>query len=287
MNKSIKINAPAKINLLLDILCRLPNGYHSLFMIMQAVDLCDEVEVSLRDDGEITLECSEKALPTDSRNIAYRAAQKFFEATGRTPGADIKLTKNIPFAAGLAGGSTDAAAVLRALNILCDTKLNDEELCAIGVKLGADVPFCIKGGTMLAQDIGQVLSPLPKLNDCFIVLVKPDVDVSTKEAYEAFDTADCIRHPNCSAMLHAAANGDFDGIISNTANVFEQFIEVPQRADIKAIMRDCGCLTCCMSGSGPTVFGIFDDKAKATACTEKMKKKYEKVYLTKPLSSTL
>lgn len=283
MNKSIKLNAPAKINLLLDIISRLPNGYHNLFMVMQAVDLCDEVEVSLRDDGEICLECSEKALPTDSKNIAYRAAQKFFEATGKTPGADIKLNKNIPFAAGLAGGSTDAAAVLKALNILCETKLTDEELCSIGVKLGADVPFCIKGGTMLALDIGQVLAPLPKLNDCFIVLVKPDVDVSTKEAYEAFDTADYIRHPDCNAMLHAAANGDFDGVIKNVSNVFEQFIEVPQRADIKAVMRDCGCLTCCMSGSGPTVFGIFDDEEKAIDCTEKMKAKYTKVYLTKPL----
>lgn len=283
MNKSIKLNAPAKINLLLDIISRLPNGYHNLFMVMQAVDLCDEVEVSLRDDGEICLECSEKALPTDSKNIAYRAAQKFFETTGKTQGADIKLNKNIPFAAGLAGGSTDAAAVLKALNILCETKLSDEQLCAIGVKLGADVPFCIKGGTMLALDIGQVLAPLPKLNDCFIVLVKPDVDVSTKEAYEAFDTADYIRHPDCNAMLHAAANGDFDGVIKNVSNVFEQFIEVPQRADIKAVMRDCGCLTCCMSGSGPTVFGIFDDEEKAIDCTEKMKAKYTKVYLTKPL----
>ena len=281
--QNIKLNAPAKINLLLDIISRLPNGYHNLFMVMQAVDLCDEVEVSLRDDGEICLECSEKALPTDSKNIAYRAAQNFFKATGKTQGADIKLNKKIPFAAGLAGGSTDAAAVLKALNILCETKLSNEDLCAIGVKLGADVPFCIKGGTMLAQDIGQVLSPLPKLKDCYIVLVKPDVDVSTKEAYEAFDTADYIRHPDCNAMLHAAANGDFDGIIKNVANVFEQFIEVPQRADIKAVMRDCGCLTCCMSGSGPTVFGIFDDEEKAIDCTEKMKEKYTKVYLTRPI----
>lgn len=281
--KKLTLDAPAKINLLLDIICRLPNGYHSLFMVMQTVDLCDTVEVTLRDDGKINLTCSEKALPTDSKNIAYRAAQKFFEVTGVNLGADISLTKRIPFAAGLAGGSTDAAAVLKALNTLCETGLTDDELCSIGVKLGADVPFCIKGGTMLAQDIGQVLSPLPKLKDCYIVLVKPDVSVSTKEAFEAFDTCDNIRHPECSAMLHAAANADFDGIIANVGNVFEQFIEVPQRAEIKAIMREHGSLACCMSGSGPTVFGIFDSKEKAENCVADIPQKLGKAFLTKPI----
>lgn len=281
--KKLTLDAPAKINLILDIICRLPNGYHSLFMVMQTVDLCDTVEVTLRDDGKINLTCSEKALPTDSKNIAYRAAQKFFEVTGVNLGADISLTKRIPFAAGLAGGSTDAAAVLKALNTLCETGLTDDELCSIGVKLGADVPFCIKGGTMLAQDIGQVLSPLPKFKDCYIVLVKPDVSVSTKEAFEAFDTCDNIRHPECSAMLHAAANADFDGIISNVGNVFEQFIEVPQRAEIKAIMREHGSLACCMSGSGPTVFGIFDSKEKAENCVADIPQKLGKAFLTKPI----
>lgn len=281
--KKLTLDAPAKINLLLDIICRLPNGYHSLFMVMQTVDLCDTVEITLRDDGKINLTCSEKALPTDSKNIAYRAAQKFFEVTGVNLGADISLIKRIPFAAGLAGGSTDAAAVLKALNTLCETGLTDDELCSIGVKLGADVPFCIKGGTMLAQDIGQVLSPLPKFKDCYIVLVKPDVSVSTKEAFEAFDTCDNIRHPECSAMLHSAANADFDGIIANVGNVFEQFIEVPQRAEIKAIMREHGSLACCMSGSGPTVFGIFDSKEKAENCVADIPQKLGKAFLTKPI----
>ena len=281
--KKIILDAPAKINLLLDIIRLLPNGYHSLFMVMQTVDLCETVEVALRDDGEINLTCSEKALPTDSKNIAYRAAVKFFEAAGLDLGADISLTKRIPFAAGLAGGSTDAAAVLKALNTLCDTGFTDDELCAIGVKLGADVPFCIKGGTMLAQDIGQVLSPLPKLKDCYIVLVKPDVSVSTKEAFAAFDVCENIRHPDCSVMLHSAANADFDGIMSNVGNVFEQFIEVPQRAEIKAIMRECGSLACCMSGSGPTVFGIFDSKEKAEKCIASIPSKLGTAYLTKPI----
>ena len=284
MEKKITLEAPAKINLLLDIICRLPNGYHSLFMIMQTVSLYDTVEVNLRNDGKIELSCSESALPTDSRNIAYRAAQSFFEATGSKFGADISLTKRIPFAAGLAGGSTDAAAVLKALNSLCQTGLSDDELCAIGVKLGADVPFCVKGGTMLAQDIGQVLSPLPKLEGYYIVLVKPDVSVSTKEAYEAFDACGNIRHPNCLSVLHSAAKGDYKEVIANVGNVFEQFIEVPHRADIKAVMRSCGSLACCMSGSGPTVFGIFDDEAKAQKCVEMLKNDYGKVYLTQPVN---
>lgn len=281
--KKLSLEAPAKINLLLDIICRLPNGYHSLFMVMQTVDLCDTVEVTLRDDGKINLTCSEPALPTDSKNIAYRAAEKFFEATGINCGADISLTKRIPFEAGLAGGSTDAAAVLKALNKLCGTKLTVQQLCEIGVKLGADVPFCIRGGTMLAQDIGQVLSDLPKLKDCFIVLVKPDAGVSTKEAYEAFDSCQNIRHPDCSSMLHAAANSDFDGITSNVGNVFEQFIEVPQRAEIKAIMRKHGSIACCMSGSGPTVFGIFESEDNAQACAAAIPEKLGKIFVTRPI----
>lgn len=281
--KKITLEAPAKINLLLDIICRLPNGYHSLFMVMQTVDLCDTVEVSLRDDGIISLTCSEAALPTDRKNIAYRAAEKFFEAAGISCGADISLTKHIPFEAGLAGGSTDAAAVLKALNTLCGTNFSNAELCEIGVKLGADVPFCICGGTMLAQDIGQVLSELPALKDCFIVLVKPEAGVSTKEAFEAFDTSDSIRHPDCAAMLHAAANSDFDGIVQNVGNVFEQFIEVPQRAEIKAIMRNRGSLACCMSGSGPTVFGIFDSKEKAEECAADIPAKLGRAFVTKPV----
>lgn len=283
MAETIKIQAPAKINLLLDIISRLPNGYHNLFMIMQTVDLCDTLEISLRSDGEINLQCSEKALPSDGRNIAYRAAQRFFEAASLNCGCDIKLTKRIPFAAGLAGGSTDAAAVLKGLNELCQTNFSVEELCQIGVKLGADVPFCIKGGTMLAQDIGQVLAPLPKLPDCFIVLVKPPIGVSTKDAYEAFDNCRDIIHPDCWGMLHAMANGNFSEAIKKTGNIFEQFIEVPERVEIKAIMREHGCLTCCMSGSGPTVFGIFEDEESARKCTEKLEEKFDRVYLTKPL----
>ncbi len=281
----IKIEAPAKINLLLDILTRLPNGYHSLFMVMQSVSLYDTVEAEKAESG-IILSCSEKSLPTNEKNLAYRAAQAFFDATGIAGGCTISVTKRIPLQAGLAGGSTDAAGVLRALNELFEAHLSTEELCSIGVKLGADVPFCLHGGTMLAQDIGQILSPLPALRDCFIVLAKPTQGVSTKEAYAAFDACTALHHPDDYGMLHALANRDFDGILSRTGNVFEQFVEVPERIVIKAVMRKHGCLCCCMSGSGPSVFGIFDEEEKACACVDELTQSFEQVYLTHPVPGT-
>ena len=278
----IRIDAPAKINLLLDIIKRLPNGYHMLFMVMQAVSLYDTIEVEEADSG-IALTCSEPSLPTDEKNLAFRAAQAFFDCTGLSGGCSITVTKRIPLQAGLAGGSTDAAGVLRALNLLYETGLTTEALCRIGVRLGADVPFCLHGGTMLAQDIGQVLSPLPKLRDCFIVLAKPTQGVSTAEAYAAFDESENVRHPDNWGMLHALAAEDFDGVISRTQNVFEQFIEVPERIAIKSVMRSHGSRCCCMSGSGPTVFGIFDGEAQAKACVDELKQDFAQVYLTHPV----
>ena len=278
----IRIEAPAKINLLLDIIKRLPNGYHVLFMVMQAVSLYDTIEVEKAKSG-ITLTCSEPSLPTDEKHLAYRAAQAFFDAAGIQSGCSVAITKRIPLQAGLAGGSADAAGVLRALNLLFDAGLTTEELCHIGVRLGADVPFCLHGGTMLAQDIGQILAPLPKLKDCFIVLAKPTQGVSTAEAYAAFDESTDVRHPDNWGMLHALATEDFAGVVSRTQNVFEQFIEVPERITIKSVMRRHGSLCCCMSGSGPTVFGIFDEEAKAAACVNELKQSFDQVYLTHPV----
>ena len=288
--KSMKAEykAAAKINLMLDILTTLENGYHSLFMIMQSVGLYDTVSVESTDDGRISISCSEKKLPCDKSNIAYKAAEAFFDYTKITnKGIKIHIEKNIPFAAGMAGGSADGAAVIAALNDIYSAGLSQRELCAVGVKVGADVPFCLTGGTCLAQNIGEVLSPLADLPDCHIVLAKPERGVSTKEAYAAFDTAQNIRHLDTCGMLFAASKGDLNEICRRTKNVFEQLIEVPERVPIKSVLNRYGALAACMSGSGPTGFGIFDDESKAECAVESLRSFINQVYLVKPVKSGL
>lgn len=264
----MRLQAAAKINLMLDILGTTDDGYHTLFMIMQSVGIYDEVTLTeTGKPGTITLSCSNSKLPSDHTNIGYKAAARFFEATGiPNPGIHIDIQKNIPFAAGLAGGSADAAAVFVGLNRLTGANLSERELCHIAVKVGADVPFCIQGGTMAALDIGEVLAPLPDVQQDWYVLVKPDQDVSTKEAYAAFDNAGYIRHLDTTAMLRAVAAGDTEKMYSLVANVFEQFIYVAGRVDIKAIMRKSGSKVHCMSGSGPTIYGVFETEEEARNC---------------------
>ena len=278
----IKVLAPAKINLFLDILGRLENGFHSLFMVMQAVDLCDEITVS-KGEGGISLTCSDTRLPQDERNIAFKAAKAFFAETGIEPNAVIAIEKKIPFEAGLAGGSADAAAVIVGLDALYETKLSKQKMCDIGLTVGSDVPFCIKGGTCIAQNRGEVLSRVKPLKDCFIVLAKPEKGVSTAAAFAAADKA-YIYHPDNLKMLEACSNGDFEGICKNAGNVFEQVIEVVERVEIKETMRIHGALLYQMSGSGPTVFGIFEDEEKAKGCACELKKKFGAVFVTKPVS---
>ena len=277
----IKVIAPAKINLFLDILGRLENGFHSLFMVMQAIDLCDEITVD-KGEGGIILSCSDERLPQDENNIAYKAAAAFFEATNIEPNAVITIEKKIPFEAGLAGGSADAAAVIVGLDELYETKLSKQKMCNIGLKVGSDVPFCIRGGTCIAQNRGEVLSKVKALKDCFIVLAKPQKGVSTAAAFAAADKA-YIYHPDSLKMLEACSNGDFDGICKHASNVFEQVIEVVERVNIKEVMRLHGAKLYQMSGSGPTVFGIFEEEKNALECAEELKKNYKDVFVTKPV----
>lgn len=279
----LMINAPAKINLFLDIVGKLDNGYHSLFMVMQSVGLSDEITVEKNGLGEIFLTCSENRLPTDKRNIAYKAAVAFFEKTNIEPDVTIGIKKRIPFEAGLAGGSADAAAVIVGLNELYGTNLSESELCEIGLAVGSDVPFCIVGGTCLSQNTGGVLSKLKPLKDCYIVLAKPESGVSTAEAYAAADNA-YIYRPDSMRMLDACEKGDFEGICKYAGNVFEQVIEVPERVEFKRIMTSCGASLCQMSGSGPTVFGLFEQKENAEKCAEELKKICPNVYLTVPVN---
>lgn len=284
----MKIKAYAKVNLMLDILGTLPNGYHNLWMIMQSVSLYDTVTVTKNDLKKITLSCSEEGIPLDKKNIAHKAATAFFEATKtENCGIHIDIKKRIPSEAGLAGGSADGAAVIKALNELFETKLSEKELCRIGKKVGADVPFCIVGGTCLAQNIGDVLAPLEDIPECFFVLAKPKMGVSTKEAYASFDSAPYIRKPKKDEMLIAAANGDFDEMCRLAANVFEQVIEVPERVEIKKIMREENAKLTLMSGSGPTVYGIFENENDAKACAEKLKSITKDVFLATPVSNAL
>lgn len=276
----VTVKAYAKINLMLDILSALENGYHDLFMIMQSVGLCDRVTVTKTDSKDITITCTKENVPTDEKNIAYKAAKKFFEDTNtENTGIEIHIEKNIPQAAGLAGGSADGAAVFVALNELFKTKLTDKELIKIGAKIGADVPFCILGGTMAAQYTGTVLSFLPDLKIENIIIVKPQQDISTGAAYAAFDTAERVRHLDTRGMLIAAATSDNKGVYERVDNVFEQFIDVPDRVVIKSIMRKHKAECCCMSGSGPSVFGIFEEREDAEKCLVELKKSYDESFL--------
>ena len=282
----VTVKAFAKINLMLDILKTLPNGFHDLFMLMQSVSLFDTVSVQTTEGGKTEISCDNPAIPTGEKNIAYKAAEVFFEETGlQNPGILINIKKRIPHAAGLAGGSADAAGAVCALKKLFLPELSDKELIKICAKVGSDVPFCALGGTMLAQYTGTVLSYLPDLKLGKIIIVKPEMSVSTGEAYKAFDTAQKVRHLDRDGILAAAMNKDTLGIYSRVENVFEQFIDVPERVVIKAEMRKHNCSCCCMSGSGPSVFGIFEDEADAQACFDSLKKKFEQVFLCDAVKS--
>ncbi len=284
----ITVNAAAKLNLFLDILANLCNGFHSLFMIMQSIDLYDTITVSSTEKSGISVTCSDTTLPSGEGNIAHKAALNFFEAAQLSDYAvNINITKRIPHAAGLAGGSADAAAVIYALNKMYHTDFSLTQLSEIGVKVGADVPFCLCGGTMLAQNMGEVLTPLPKLPDYYIVLVKPDCAVSTKDAFAAFDKNRCIAHPSCTMALFLAASGDYNGLLKISSNVFEQFIEVPDRVSIRTAMRKHGCKCFQMSGSGPSVFGIFDSKDDAENCVAELQLKYENTFLCRPVERSI
>lgn len=281
------VNAAAKINLSLDITGVLENGYHSLIMVMQSVNLCDTVILEKTDSGTIELTCSEPALPCDKRNIAYKAALMFFSGTGiENPGLRIHITKRIPFAAGLAGGSADAAAVICGLNVLFEAGLSETALCAIGIKVGSDVPFCIAGGTRLVENTGDKMTPLPPVPHFYAVLAKPSQGVSTAEAYGAFDRAQNIRHPDNEGILAAVKDGNLAAIAAKADNVFEQVISLPELDTLRRVLEDAGALTVRMSGSGPTLFGIFDSAPMAQLALEKVRAcgKAENAALCEPVA---
>lgn len=281
----VKVNAYAKINLLLDIVATRTDGYHDLFMIMQSVGVYDTVTVEKIKGKDIKITCNIDDIPLDEKNIAYKAAMAFFKANKiRSRGIYIDIVKRIPHAAGLAGGSADGAGVLVALNELYKTNLSLDELCKIGVTIGADVPFCIKGGTLLSQGIGDVLNKVKPLRKCYIVLAKPDFGVNTGYAYRQFDECGKVHTPDKFGMLCAMQSRDLKQICSKMENVFEQFIEVPNRIEMKEIMRSNNAIGVCMSGSGPTVFGIFESKEEAHKSADELKQYAKDICVCTPVN---
>ena len=260
--------AYAKINLSLDILGTLPNGYHEVRMIMQSLQLHDTITLKLSTTPGITMTCSDTTLPVDEHNLAYRAVALFCDTHGITDGITLHLEKKIPVAAGLAGGSSDAAAVLRGLNEMYGTPTTAGELAALGVKLGADVPYCLMLGTALSEGIGERLTALPSAPDCHCLLVKPAAGASTKQIYTDYDvlvqTAN-IKHPDTEALLSALSAGDYNTLVSGLCNVLEPVTMqlVPDIAVIKNALQTLGADGVLMSGSGPTVFALFSDVEKA------------------------
>lgn len=259
--------AYAKINISLDVTGKRPDGYHDMLMVMQTVTLCDEVSVELAPDEPSRAECNLRFVPADSRNLAVRAAETFFETAGiKNTGARLKLKKRIPVGAGLAGGSSDAAAVLRALNRLCKTAYTRAELETLAERVGSDVPFCVAGGTQLASGRGEKLSPLPPLPDCAIVICKPEFSVSTPELFRRLDSVKLRCRPDTQGIIEMLGRGDLPNIARRMYNVFE---DVPDRrraeiGEIKSVMLGEGALGSIMTGTGSAVFGIFggDEDAK-------------------------
>lgn len=276
--EKILLKAYAKINLHLDVVSKEENGYHGVRTVMQTLSLCDDVEISLNQRGTNSISCNSPSVPLNEKNLAWRAADLFFERSGIKAWADIKITKRIPVAAGLAGGSTDAAAVFEGLNLLCGNPLSEAELLTLGAKLGADVPFCIVGGTKYADRFGDVIHDFVDMPECYVAVACGKEGVSTPWAYSTLDAKyknfeKGFYVPKDVTKLEAAMRSkDIEAVCRNMYNIFETAIE-PERAEvtkIKAKMLDCGALGAMMSGSGPSVFGIFEDRTKAQAAAESL-----------------
>ncbi|MCR5429863.1 MAG: 4-(cytidine 5'-diphospho)-2-C-methyl-D-erythritol kinase [Eubacterium sp.] len=283
--KKIKLDAYGKINLGLDVLGKRDDGYHDLDMIMQSVDLCDKITITKNDSGEITVKSNTGKIPNDESNLAYKAAKLLKDEFDIEKGVDIEIEKNIPISGGMAGGSTDCAAVLKGMNKLFKLKLSEQDLMDRGVTLGADVPFCIMGKTARAEGIGEVLTPIPNKIKGYIVLAKPPISVSTGFVYGRIDEVDVKNKPDTEAMIDAIKKNDLKGLADTICNVLEE-VTIPDYSvvqEIKDKMMANGALNAMMTGSGPTVFGLFDDKKKAIAAVDALKESrvLEQLYLVK------
>ncbi len=277
--------AYAKLNLSLDVTGKRPDGYHDLVMVMASVELCDDVTVSLRRDGAVTAESSLPWLPRDERNLGVKAARAYFAALGEDGlGAEIRMVKRIPVGAGMAGGSTDAAAVLRALDRLTGAGLGEDRLREIALSVGSDVPYCVSGGMALAKGRGEILSPLPELPACHVVICKPSFSVSTPDLFRQIDARAIRTRPDTAGLTAALERGDLSGIARRMYNVFEDVL--PRNGGEIAVIRgkllDSGALGAIMTGTGSAVFGLFDRRETAEKAHAALAGEYRDCFLTQP-----
>lgn len=279
----ITIQAPAKLNLTLDVLGRREDGYHDLKMVMQSITLADQLTLRPGRAPGIQVSSSFHFLPTGEKNLAGKAAVCFYQALGRPArDLDISITKHVPVCAGMAGGSSDAAAVLRALNRLEGDPFSPEELAHVGEAVGSDVPYCVLGCTALAQGRGEVLTPLSPLPHCWVVACKPDFPVSTPELFARIDSCRIRRRPDADGLMAALAQGDLMEVARRMYNVFEDVLperQLARVADIKNTLIQQGALGANMSGTGPTAFGLFSSQSQAQAAYDVLKQRYQEVFL--------
>lgn len=280
----MKINAYAKINLSLDVVGKREDGYHLLKMVMQRIALHDELTLERTAQG-ISLTCNLPFVPVNARNIAYKAIRRYLDANHLDHGVSLHIEKRIPVGAGLAGGSTDAGAVLLALNEMNGDLMSRVELLALGLSLGADVPFTMTGGTALCEGVGEIITPLPDFSGKLVVLTKPPFSVSTKQVFSSFQLDKVNWHPDTDALVQGVREGDIGKVSANLGNVLENVTlnKHPVLRRIKAEMLERGAAGVLMSGSGPTVFGLFDDRAAAEAACHSFAGRYRETYLTTTL----
>lgn len=279
----MEIQAFAKLNLTLDILGKREDGYHDLRMVMQSITLADTLTLEENQGEGLRVSANLRFLPTGEKNLAAAAALRFWEALGREPeNLDIRIEKRIPVCAGMAGGSSDAAAVLRALNQRAGDPFSPKELARLGERVGSDVPYCVLGGTALAEGRGEVLTPLAPLPRCWVVACKPDFPISTPELFAQADRVKLRRRPDTAGLVAALEAGDLGGVARRMYNVFEDVL--PARlytrvAEIKNILIQCGALGANMSGSGPTAFGLFDRLEAAQEARACLTQRYRDTFL--------
>lgn len=291
MDNTLQLKAYAKINLGLDVVRKREDGYHEVRMIMQTIKLYDKLTFRLLEEDEIRLKTNLGFLPVNEDNLVYKAVKLLKDTYDVKKGLEIDLFKCIPVAAGMAGGSTDCAAALVGAAKMFGLRLSKQELMKLGVKLGADVPYCVLRGTALSEGIGEVLTPLPPIPDCHVLIAKPPISVSTKFVYENLRANELEKHPDIDGMVVAIKEGNLQGITDRMENVLETvtILAYPVIEEIKNCMKDHGAINSLMSGSGPTVFGIFDKEEQAERARNIIREKdlAQQVYVVKPFNQNI